>query len=128
MFQQARMLNDLRMTTLRLLLLSMLAVSACAATTSTPATEPDLSGYSDTRFASERLCEHAVSNFERQDFFSSTAPIGEKDLFDRGAFDIRHRDRVRTCSIKLTERQAACIAAAPSVQYIRNCGRFAELQ
>ena len=116
------------MTTHRLVLVSILALSACAATSTTAATQPDLTGYSDSTFASEQLCEHAISNYERQDFFSSTEPVGEKDLFDRTAFDTRHRARVETCTIKLTQRQAACIATAPSVQYVRNCGRFAELQ
>jgi hypothetical protein len=104
----------------------MLALSACAATT--PAPQPNLSRYSDSRFASDQLCEDAVSNYERQDFLSTTAPVGEKDLFNRDAFDQRHRGRVNTCTIKLTERQAACIATAPSAQYLRNCSRFAELQ
>jgi hypothetical protein len=115
------------MTTHRLLLISVLSLSACAATT-TAATQPDLSQYSDSQFASEQLCEHAISNFERQDFLSTTTPVGEKDLFNRTAFDLRHRGRVSTCTIKLTQRQAACIATAPSAQYIRNCSRFAELQ
>jgi hypothetical protein len=113
-------------TTQRLLLVSIFALSACAATTAAP--QPDLSRFSDSRFASEQLCERAISNYERQDFFSTTAPVGEKELFDRDVFDQRHRSRVQTCTIKLTERKAACIATAPSVQYLRNCGRFAELQ
>jgi len=88
---------------------------------------PDLSRFSDKDFASEDLCEAAVSNYEKELFLSTSTPVWKKGLFNRTEFDRLHRLRVQACT-RMTERQAACIAFAPSMQYIRNCERFPELQ
>ena len=112
------------MGTLRLALLSALALGACA---STAANVPDLSRFSDKDFASEDLCEAAVQNYEKEQFLSTTTPVWQKGLFNRTQYDQVHRQRVAACT-RMTERQAACIASAPSMQYIRNCKRFPELQ
>ena len=119
------------MGTLRLALLSAVALAACASTAATsaatPPNTPDLSRFSDKEFASEDLCEAAVQNYEKEQFLSTTTPVRKKGLFNRTAYDQQHRQRVQACT-RLTERQAACVAFAPSMQYIRNCERFPELQ
>jgi hypothetical protein len=94
----------------------------------TPTTPQNLDRFASNRLAGEQLCEHAVSNYERNEFLSTTIPASHKELFNRVEYDWRHRDRVRRCQISLSERQAACIAYAPSMQYVQNCDRFAELQ
>ena len=119
------------MGTLRLALLFALALGACASTAankaSTPPNVPDLSRFSDKEFASEDLCEAAVSNYEKEQFLNTNTPVWQKGLFNRTAYNHQHMLRVQACT-RLTERQAACVAFAPSMQYIRNCERFPELQ
>jgi len=113
---------------MKLLIVIMIALAGCGAASPTAATTPDVSRFSDKEFASEDLCEAAVSNFEKEQFLSTTTPTFKKGLFNRTEFDRIHRFRVQTCTAKLTERQAACIAMSASLQYIRNCERFPELQ
>lgn len=105
-----------------------MVLGACGGAQPPPAVTPNLQEFSSSELASEQLCEHAVSNFERNEFLSTTTPVNRKGLFNRSDFDWRHRDRVRKCQTSLSERQAACIASAPSMQYVQNCDRYAELQ
>ena len=87
----------------------------------------DLEEFQGGQFASEELCEQAVANFEKAEFESTTVPVGQKELANQVEFKQRHRDRVISCQ-RMTQRQAECFAQAPSMQYIQNCERFAELQ
>jgi hypothetical protein len=117
------------MSTMRILCL--MAVAACGATTAGTTAQPparDLSQFSDKTFAPEGLCESAVTNFEDKQFESTSTPVAKKELFDRTRHEVEHRARVQKCTATLTERQAACVASAESLQYIHNCERFAELQ
>jgi hypothetical protein len=106
----------------------LLALCGCGGTQGTADGMPDVSRYDSSRLASEEMCEHAVSNLERTHFLSTTTPVAQKGLFNRVEFQRAHEERVRRCRTSLSERQAACIAFAPSTQYIQNCERFAELQ
>jgi hypothetical protein len=106
----------------------VLAAAACGGAQQGGGHQPNLQEFSSSELASEQLCEHAVSNFERNEFLSTSTPVRRKGLFNRTGFEWRHRDRVRRCQTSLSERQAACIASAPSLQYVRNCESFAELQ
>ncbi len=108
----------------------ILVIAACGGGTasSTIPSAENLDRYSSSQLASEELCEHAVANVERHEFLSTTVPVRDKGLFNRADYDRRHRDRVRACQVKLSERQAACMAVAGSMQYVQNCDRFAELQ
>jgi hypothetical protein len=110
---------------MRTTLLALAFLGACAGSYPPPA---DLTAYSDQTFASKQLCEHAVSNVDRARFLSTTIPAEKKGLFDTTSYEIAHRDRVQHCTARLTERQAACIAQAPSLQYVHNCEAFPELQ
>ena len=99
-------------------------MAACGGAQDT-ATTPNLAQYDDDKFASRELCEQAVTQTQRNYEMSTT---GKKALFARAGYDQRHRDLVSTCTARLTEREAACLATAPSSQYARNCERFPELQ
>ena len=116
-------------------MLVAMGLAGCGSTsTSSPATSapvpgaPDLSRFDTSTFANEELCEHAVAAFENAEFESSTVPTWNKGLFNRTSYDQHHRDRVRKCTITMSERQAACFALAPSMQYLRNCAKFAEIR
>jgi hypothetical protein len=92
------------------------------------AKNPDLTRYSSSRMADPTLCEQAVSNYEKELFLSTSTPVREKRLFDRTEAGLEHRRRVDKCTMSFSERQAACFAAAPSLQYVKNCETYAELQ
>jgi hypothetical protein len=92
------------------------------------ATLPNLERYSPSKLASKEQCESAVTNYEKQIFLSTTTPVADKQLFHRTEAELDHRRRVDRCSISFSERQAACFAIAPSLQYIQNCELYAELQ
>jgi hypothetical protein len=78
-----------------------------------------IDGYSD---------DESLDNYERNEFLSTTTNVRSKQLFSRVDADRRRDYRVRYCQTTLSERQAACIADARSMQYVYNCGRFPELQ
>lgn len=80
---------------------------------------------SASKFASRQQCEEAVTNLEKSEQESTTTPVGRKGLFNRTYFNERHRDRVRHCETTLSEKEATCIAQAPSLQYVRECRKFA---
>ena len=91
------------------------------------ATSPDGRGVPESGFVKPPAASAATSTLEKAEFDASNVPAAEKGLFNRVEFDQRHRDRVYRCQ-KMTQRQAECFAQAPSMQYIQNCERFAELQ
>lgn len=106
----------------------LFALGTACATQHKPGEAQDLNDFQEKQHADVGLCERAVDNYERVEFDSSTTPLGRKGLFDRNSYSFRHRDRVNSCTIKLSRRQARCIADAGSLQYVENCGRFPELQ
>jgi len=106
--------------------LALVLTAACGGGASSQKAR-DLEEFQKDQFANEETCEQAVTNFEKAEFDASNVPAAEKGLFNRVEFDQRHRDRVYRCQ-KMTQRQAECFAQAPSMQYIQNCERFAELQ
>lgn len=88
-----------------------------------------ISDYSSNVLADEPLCEHAVTNFEKADSFSAAEASSNRLYFNpRAEAAARHRDRVKRCTSSLSQRQAACIAQAQSLQHVRNCSNSAELQ
>jgi hypothetical protein len=109
---------------MKIISLALFVVAACGGAQDR-AQSPDVSGYSGDRFASKALCQQAVENVEKQVHLSTT---NDKQLFDRAGYDQAHEDRVRKCSITLTEREAACLSQAKSLQYAKNCSRYPELQ
>jgi hypothetical protein len=92
------------------------------------AKNPDLSKYDPSKLASAEQCEQAVDNYEKAQFLATDQPVREKRLFNRTEFSLEHRRRVDRCTTSFSERQAACIAGAPSLQYVKNCELYAELQ
>ena len=102
-----------------------LAVAACGGGASSQKAQ-SLEEFQEGQFASEELCERAVANFEKVEL-ESTSPEAKPPLFNQVAYKELHRDRVIRCQ-RMTQRQATCYANAPSMQYIQNCQRFAELQ
>jgi hypothetical protein len=104
----------------------MLFAAACGG--GTAAKNPDVTGYSSSKLASPELCEQAVTNYEKERDLSTDPQDPKEPLFDRATARLEHRRRVDRCTIMFSERQAACVANAPSLQYVQNCERFAELQ
>jgi hypothetical protein len=100
-------------------------LAACGGAQDKTSTPPHLAQYDDDKLASRELCEQAVT---RVQYNYEMSPGNHKALFARAGYDRRHRDLVSTCTTRLTEREAACLATAPSSQYGRNCEHFAELQ
>jgi hypothetical protein len=111
-----------------ILIIAALGLAPACGARQQPAPVPDLERTSSSQLASEELCLQAVERYEQNEFQSTTTPVRQKGLFNRTAHEWRHRDRVRHCQTSFSEREAACIATAPSLQYVANCRRFAELQ
>lgn len=78
-----------------------------------------------SRFASTEQCERAVESLERSEQASTSTPVGRKGFFNTTAYNELHRDRVRRCTTTLSEKEALCISEAPSLQYVRECRKFA---
>jgi hypothetical protein len=108
-------------------ILCFAAVCACGGSQgqSTAPVAHELGVPSASKFASREQCEQAVKNLEKSEQESTTTPVGRKGLFNRTAFNERHRDRVRNCETTLSEKEAKCIAEAASLQYVRECRKFA---
>ena len=110
-----------------ILAIALLILAACGGGAGQRQQAVDLDEHREGQFADPELCERAVDNFEKAVFEDTSIPAQEKGLFRETEKDWVHRDRVIKCT-RMTRRQARCIAEAPSMQYIRNCERFAELQ
>lgn len=113
------------MKSITILCLAFAAACGGSQRQSTRAQAREVGVPSASKFASHAQCEQAVASLERAEFESTTTPVGRKSLFNQTAFNERHRDRVRNCETTLSEKEATCIAQAPSLQYVRECRKFA---
>ena len=109
----------------RLILMCSLAVVAACASQSQAPVAHEVGIPTASRFASPELCEQVVSNVEKNEQQSTTTPVSRKGFFNSTAYNELHRDRVRRCTTSLSEKEALCIAEAPSLQYVRECRKFA---